>query len=129
MKCRLLAFEGQLSGISGKFNDGGLGVERDYAQEEFENEHRLAQSELRLKRIKVPEGMVRRYYRTYYDDGYTIYDIIWIDRQTGKEVIRYDGADPANTNSYYGAISDEEMFRRCGLDPYEVIPAADAVGK
>ncbi len=105
-------------------------MERDYAQEEFENEHRLAQAALRLRRIEVPEGMIRRY-RSYTDecDIANICDQVWVDQLTGKEIIRYDLADPANTNSYYGAISDEEMFRRRDLDPYEVIPAADAIGK
>jgi hypothetical protein len=46
----------------------------------------------------------------------TTCDIYYVDRLTGKEVLHYDGADPANTNPAYGGISDEEMFSRRGLD-------------
>jgi hypothetical protein len=53
-------------------------------------------------------------------------DVVWIDRLTGEEISRYDGADPANTNSYYGATSDDERFKRLGRDPNALIDAKDA---
>jgi len=96
-------------------------AEFDEAQEDFEREHRLAQQALRLKRQTIPADKVRRYESTQDCSEDCMCDVVWIDRLTGNEVIRYDGADPANTNSYYGAIGDEEMFSRRGLDPYELI--------
>jgi hypothetical protein len=100
--------------------------EVDEAQEDFDREHRLAQRALRLDRTEIPEGKVRRYESTSDCSAPDLADVLWIDRMTGKEVFRYDGADPANTNSYYGAMSDEEMFRRAERDPYELIDAAVA---
>jgi hypothetical protein len=100
--------------------------EIDDAQEDFDREHRYAQAALYLKRIAVPAGMVRRYYQDAEAPDDTTYDIVWIDRLTGRVVIRYDGADPADTNSYYGAPSEEERFHRRGLDPYELIDEAKA---
>lgn len=101
--------------------------EEDEAQKDFENEHRLAQAALRLKRITVPEGKMKRYQQTSDSSGGpTHYDVVWVDRLTGTVVFRYDGADPANTNSYYGAMGDDEMFAKRGLDPYELIDEAAA---
>lgn len=99
---------------------------RDEAQEDFDREHRYAQAALRLKRQTIPSGKVKRYASVTDMSDETMCDVVWIDRMTGAEVIRYDGADPANTNSYYGAVSDEEMFSRRGLDPYELIDESDA---
>lgn len=101
-------------------------AQRDYAQEEFENEHRLAQAALQRKRIKLTDGKVMRYEYTYDESDQYMCDKVWIDRLTGKEVFRYDAADPANTNSYYGARPDEEDFIRLGLDIYAVIDVKDA---
>lgn len=98
----------------------------DEADEEFANEHRLAQAALNRKRIKIKEGKTMRYEFTYDEsDKYTC-DKVWIDRLTGKEVLRYDAADPANTNSYYGARPDEESFVRRGLNYYELIDVSAA---
>lgn len=55
------------------------------------------------------------------------YDICYVDRKTGREVMRYDGADPANTNPEYGAISDEECFYNKGLDKEEMIEETEIV--
>lgn len=100
--------------------------EIDEAQADFEREHRLAQRALQRKRIAVPDGKVMRYEFTYDSSEELMCDKVWIDRLTGAEVFRYDAADPANTNSYYGARPDEESFVRRGLDIYAVIDAKDA---
>ena len=99
-------------------------IEIDEAQEDFDREHRLAQAALNRKRVDIPEGKVLRYEYTY--DEREDFDKVWIDRLTGKEVLRYDAADPANTNSYYGARPDEESFVKRGLDIYALIDATDA---
>lgn len=71
--------------------------------------------------------LVRRYVQTHdAPDQYT-YDIIWTDRLTGKVVMRYDGADPANTNPSYGAVPDETCFARKGLDINAEIELEQAV--
>lgn len=102
------------------------GEEIDEALEDAAREHRYAQAALHRKRKPTPEGKTLRYEYTYDEsDEYTC-DKVWIDRLTGKVVLRYDAADPANTNSYYGARPDEESFVRKGLDIYAVIDAADA---
>jgi hypothetical protein len=59
-------------------------------------------------------------------DDYT-HDIIWIDRVTGNVVLRYDGADPANTRASRGAITDEEVFRRRGMDLNEEVEIRSCV--
>jgi len=48
--------------------------------------------------------------------GGTVYDVLYTDRTTGKIVLKYDGADPANTNPDYGAESDSDVLARKGLD-------------
>ena len=70
----------------------------------------------------VPQ-MIRRYIRDDYcpDDGSTTYDIQWRDRTTGKIVLSYDGADPANTNPHYGAEPDSDVFAKMGRDLDEEI--------
>lgn len=98
----------------------------DDAQEDFEREHRYAQAALNRKHIDVPNGKVMRYEFVYDQSEDLMCDKVWIDRFTGKEVLRYDAADPANTNSYYGARPDEESFVHLGLDFYMVIDAKDA---
>lgn len=98
----------------------------DEAQEDLDREHRYAQAALRRKRIDVPAGRVMRYEPIYDCSEDLMCDKVWIDRLTGKEVMRYDAADPANTNSYYGARPDEESFVRRGLDFYELIAADSA---
>lgn len=51
----------------------------------------------------------------------TTYDVLYIDRTTGQCVMRYDGADPANTNPSYGAIPDREALERLGYNLDEEI--------
>ena len=98
--------------------------EIDEALEDAAREHRYAQAALNRKRVTVPDGKTMRYEYVY--DEREDFDKVWIDRLTGKEVFRYDAADPANTNSYYGARPDEESFVRRGLDIYEQIDAKAA---
>jgi hypothetical protein len=95
--------------------------EIDGAQEDFEREHRYAQAALQRKRTKVPRGKTMRYEYVYDASEECMCDKVWIDRLTGSEVMRYDAADPANTNSYYGARPDEESFVRRGLNIYQLI--------
>ena len=101
-------------------------TEIDEAQEDFDREHRYAQAALRRKHVDLPDDKVMRYQSTYDESEDCMCDKVWIDRLTGKEVMRYDAADPANTNSYYGAQPDEASFVRRGLNYYEVIDANDA---
>jgi hypothetical protein len=93
----------------------------DEAQEDFDREHRYAQDALQRKRVKVPPSKTMRYEYVYDASEECMCDKVWIDRLTGAEVMRYDAADPANTNSYYGARPDEESFIHRGLDIYELI--------
>lgn len=99
---------------------------RDEAQEDFDREHRAAQAALHRKRISIPEGKTMRYQSVYDESESHMCDKVWIDRLTGQEVFRYDAADPANTNSYYGARPDEESFVKRGLDYYALIDVKDA---
>jgi hypothetical protein len=102
-----------------------VAMEADDVQEDFDREHQYAQRALQRKSIKIPDGKTLRYEFTY-DESYYDCDKVWIDRLTGREVFRYDAADPANTNSYYGARPDEESFIARGLDIYETIFERDA---
>jgi hypothetical protein len=72
------------------------------------------------------DEMIPRYERKTGEPDRFTYDVIYVDRMTGNVVMRYDGADPANTNPAYGAISDEEAFRRRGLDIHEEMPLSRA---
>lgn len=75
----------------------------------------------------IATGLVRRYERrTDEPDEYT-YDILYVDRLTGKVVMRYDGADPANTSAAYGASSDEDCFKAKGLDFHEEVEVGRCV--
>lgn len=72
-------------------------------------------------------AMIPRFVRTFdAPDEYT-YDIIWTDRLTGKVVMSYDGADPANTNPAYGAKSDSDCFAAKGLKIDEEIELGQSV--
>ncbi len=65
--------------------------------------------------------MVLRYTSTTETPDDLTYDIVWWDRLTGKRLYSYDGADPANTHASYGAITDEEVFERRGLNIHEEV--------
>lgn len=99
---------------------------KDETQEDFDREHRAAQAALCRKRIPIPEGKTMRYQSTVDQSERYMCDKVWVDRLTGHEVLRYDAADPANTNSYYGAVPDENSFIRRGLDYYALIDIKDA---
>ncbi len=69
---------------------------------------------------------VRRYVRhDEQPDRYTC-DVVWTDRKTGREVLSYDGGDPASTNPAYGGKSDADRFKKTGLDIFAEIPAEDS---
>jgi hypothetical protein len=70
--------------------------------------------------------MIPRYARSTFEDERT-YDIIYTDRLTGTVVMRYDGADPANTNPAYGAKSDSEYLASRGHDINAEIEASQSV--
>lgn len=69
----------------------------------------------------------RRYVKIYDCPDSTTCDVCYVDVTTGKEVMRYDGADPANTREDYGAKSDEDCFIEKGLALREMIDSAKAV--
>lgn len=70
---------------------------------------------------------VARYWKGYdCPDEYTC-DVVYIDRTTGNVVLRYDGADPANTRFDYGAIADCDRFARKGRNIKEVVPESECV--
>ena len=101
--------------------------EIDDALEDAQREHRYAQAALRRKRVDVPAGKTLRYESTIDESDKYMCDLVWFDRLSGQEVFRYDAADPANTNSYYGARPDEESFVARGLDIYELIDKSIAL--
>jgi hypothetical protein len=91
----------------------------DGIAEDYRNEQKYFNSRCRPPRDK--DGLVARYWRGHdCPDKYTC-DVVYIDRMTSKEVMRYDGADPANTQFDYGAQTDEDCFIRKGLDLYAMI--------
>lgn len=70
---------------------------------------------------------VARYWRGQDCPDSTTCDVVYIDRLTGKEVMRYDGADPANTRFDYGARPDLYIFADKGLDLKELVDPKDCV--
>jgi hypothetical protein len=76
----------------------------------------------------VGEPMVARYKRSVDEPDECTYDILWTDRLTGKIVLSYDGADPANTRPSHGGCSDVEHFRRMGLDINAEIQFSKVIG-
>lgn len=80
------------------------------------------------KQSSVPfakDGMVPRFFKgTDCPDKYSC-DVVYIDRKTGLEVLRYDGADPANTRFDYGASSDSDVLASKGLDIKEMIQPSE----
>jgi hypothetical protein len=81
----------------------------------------------------IREGVINRFYRKEevmetrwdFDDEEgeievpTDIDVVWIDRLTDAEVLRYDGADPANRPPL--GPSDADTLARKGLDINEEI--------
>ncbi len=76
---------------------------------------------------RAPEGMIPRLFKGMDCPDSTTCDIVYIDMLTGKEVMRYDGADPANTRFDYGATPDADILARKGYDIKEMIDPAKAV--
>jgi hypothetical protein len=69
----------------------------------------------------IRAGVINRYYKeTDYGPDDDECEIIYYDRVTGGEVMRYDGGDPANRPPL--GPSDKECFLRKGLDIDEEIP-------
>lgn len=97
----------------------------DDIAEDYRNEQAYFNSLSALPRST--ENAVPRYFQGLDCPDDTTADVVYIDRLTGKEVMRYDGADPANTRFDYGATPDAEIFKRRGLDIKEMIDPAKAV--
>lgn len=70
---------------------------------------------------------VSRYHKGYWEpiSHLVVFDCVWIDRKTGKIVMRYDAADPANTNPEYGAEPDWYLLDQKGIDIQEKIPVSE----
>lgn len=102
--------------------------EDDYANEleqEYRNEQSYFNSLSALPRDA--DGMVARYFKGLDCPDSTTADVVYIDRMTGEEVMRYDGADPANTRFDYGATPDADCFSQRGMNIKEKIRSEDAV--
>lgn len=70
---------------------------------------------------RVREGVINRYFKEMdYGPDDEDCDVVYYDRVDGREVMRYDGGDPANRPPL--GPSDEECFYRKGLDINEEIP-------
>jgi len=90
------------------------GIEEDYRNEQAYFNY--------LSRVPLDQGdMVARFWKGQDCPDSTTCDIVYIDLTTGKEVMRYDGADPANTRFDYGARPDADYFAQLGLDIKEMI--------
>lgn len=76
---------------------------------------------------RATETAVPRYFKGWDCPTPTTADVVYIDRLTGKEVERYDGADPANTRFDYGATPDSVIFANRGMNIKEMIDPAKAV--
>lgn len=72
----------------------------------------------------APNALVRRYHKTTDEPDEYTYDIVYTDRTTGREVMRYDGADPAN-----GVTTDEDVFADKGRDINELVRVDQCVTK
>jgi hypothetical protein len=91
--------------------------------EETENEHQLCQADFnRRSAVGKPEGgLVARFWRGTETPNCREANRVIIDLVEGKIVERYDAADPANTNPYYGAMDDGEAMSRKGYDIKELV--------
>jgi len=98
-------------------------IEIDEAREDADNERRyaVAAHNADSSPAMAKDGLIARWLKLYDEpDQYTC-DIVYFDRVTGDEVLRYDGADPANTDPYYGARTDGDCMSAKGLDIKELI--------
>ena len=98
-------------------------VEADYRSERAY--HRSKCSPPRPK-----DGKIARFFKGVNQDdgsGYSCYDYVWVDRTTGRKVMSYDGADPANTDPFHGADTDEECLFKMGYNMNEMIDPEQAV--
>jgi len=92
--------------------------------EEYRNEQAYFNATSAIPRATATS--VPRYFKGMDCPDSTTADVVYIDRLTGAEVMRYDGADPANTRFDYGATPDVDYFARRGLDIKETIAPTDA---
>lgn len=97
----------------------------DDIAEDYRNEQAYFNSLSSLPR--ATDTAVPRYFKGMDCPDSTTADVVYIDRLTGKEVMRYDGADPANTRFDYGATPDSEYFSRDGRNIKEMIDPNAAV--
>jgi hypothetical protein len=54
-------------------------------------------------------------------------DVCYVDRTTGHEVLRFDGADPANTKESYGGRTDKQWMLDNGRDASEEVDDSQVV--
>ena len=108
--------------------DGSVSPEPDDYDDDIAADYRHEQSYFNsLSALPRPtDGEVPRYFKGWDCPDSTTADVVYIDRVTGKEVMRYDGADPANTRFDYGATPDADIFAKRGLDIKEMIDPARA---
>lgn len=99
--------------------------EDDGIAEDYRNEQAYFNAQSALPR-STPTS-VPRYFKGLDRPDATTADVVYIDRLTGREVMRYDGADPANTRFDYGATPDSEYFARMGMNIRETIHPDAAV--
>lgn len=97
----------------------------DDVEEDYKNEQRYFDSLSRQK--PAAEGKVLRLFKGMDCPDSTTCDIVYIDVKTGEEVLRYDGADPANTRFDYGAVPDADTLKKRGYDIQEEIDVSEAV--
>lgn len=103
----------------------GADTYNDDIAEDYRNEQSYFNSLSALPRPS--DAAVPRYFKGMDCPDFTTADVVYIDRLTGHEVMRYDGADPANTRFDYGATPDAEIFAKRGLNIKETIDPAKAV--
>lgn len=83
--------------------------------------------------VPFAEGGKIAKYLKFVDYGYdgTEYNVVYIDRTTGKQALKYDGVDPANTNPFYGAEPDSHYIPdiKAMIDPLKQKVSDDEIKK
>jgi hypothetical protein len=84
----------------------------------------MAKSELLDDKDLPDPKMINRYVKrnsVRHEDDQDDIDIFWVDRVTGREMVRWDGGDPANGPAR-GGYSDRDWLINAGGDPDEEVP-------
>ncbi len=97
----------------------------DDVQEKVVQMHQQFLEESSPGYVRIVKRFVSKIETDEWDDCFC--DKVWYDRQTGKEIARYDYADPANRDPDYGGQdTDYYIFERRNLDMDEMIPKDQA---